>query len=412
MTWHLFDLEHPLISADNTWMLWTLCILGATAAILLEQKYRWAAKVTGTLIALLIAALLSNLGIIPMQSGVWDSVWDYIAPLCIPMLLLKCNVRCLGRDAGRVLTVFLIGSVGTALGAIAGYFLLRNSIPELGRLAGVFTGTYTGGAVNFTDICRTFAVPAETVSAATVADNSMMALYFIVLTWIPSVAFFRNRYDHPLIDDVEADSNAVYGDNTVYIPAYSAEDRISLKDVALTVSISIVIVSISHFLGNIFMDVIPQTNVLLKMLGALLSNEYVWISAISITCASLKPQFFGSIGGTNILGTFIIYIFFFVIGVPASVAGLINGSAILLLYALIVVAFNMLFCFVLGRLLGCSLEEIIIASNANIGGPTTAAAMAMTKGWSRLAGPAVIVGVLGYALGTYLGLVVGSILGI
>ena len=100
------------------------------------------------------------------------------------------------------------------------------------------------------------------------------------------------------------------------------------------------------------------------------------------------------------------------IGVPASVAGLINGSAILLLYALIVVAFNMLFCFVLGRLLGCSLEEIIIASNANIGGPTTAAAMAMTKGWNRLAGPAVIVGVLGYALGTYLGLVVGSILGI
>ena len=57
------------------------------------------------------------------------------------------------------------------------------------------------------------------------------------------------------------------------------------------------------------------------------------------------------------------------------------------------------------------LEDAIIASNANIGGPTTAAGMAVSQGWSRLVGPAMLVGVLGYVIGNYAGTVVGIILG-
>ena len=66
----------------------------------------------------------------------------------------------------------------------------------------------------------------------------------------------------------------------------------------------------------------------------------------------------------------------------------------------------------LAKLLKYDLEEIILASNANIGGPTTAVAMAVSKGWSKLIGPVLLVGTLGYVIGTYFGLVVGSILGI
>ena len=41
---HIFDLNNPLIGADNTWALWAVCAAGAAAAIYLEQKYTWAAK--------------------------------------------------------------------------------------------------------------------------------------------------------------------------------------------------------------------------------------------------------------------------------------------------------------------------------------------------------------------------------
>ena len=100
------------------------------------------------------------------------------------------------------------------------------------------------------------------------------------------------------------------------------------------------------------------------------------------------------------------------IGVPASVPMIIKNSPLLLVFAAIVVLVNMIFSLVAGKLLKFNLEDIILASNANIGGPTTAAAMAVSKGWTKLVGPIVLVGTLGYVLGTYFGLIVGSILGL
>ena len=411
MTAQSADCNFIMISPDSTWLLWGICILAASIAVLLEQRYKWAAKMGGTLIALFIAAALSNMGVIPRESAVWDAVWNYLVPFCLPMLLFRCNIRCLSRDVGRVLTVFLVGTVGTATGAIAGFFILRQQIPGLDKLAGAFTGTYTGGRSNYTEIVSSLGIGSDIASAAAVADDFLMSMYFVVLTLLPFIGFFRRKYIHPLQDDVEADAAAFASvSQRPYIPAYSEGGPIGVRDIALMSGISVVIVGISYGIAGLCAAVIPQTNVMFLMAEALFGNIYVWICALSILCASLMPDYLGAVNGTYEIGTFIIYMFFFVIGAPVSAAFILNGSAILLLYALIVVAFNMLFCFVIGKLLRCSLEEIIIASNANIGGPATAAAMAVTKGWSRLAGPAIIVGVLGYALGTYLGLIVGSLL--
>ena len=73
------------------------------------------------------------------------------------------------------------------------------------------------------------------------------------------------------------------------------------------------------------------------------------------------------------MGTFLIYLFFFVIGVPASIPLIVRNSPLLLVFAAIVVIVNMLFSLVLGKIFKFDLEEILCASNANIGGPTTSA---------------------------------------
>ena len=116
--------------------------------------------------------------------------------------------------------------------------------------------------------------------------------------------------------------------------------------------------------------------------------------------------------GAKELGTWFIYQFFFVIGVPASIVMIIKNAPILLLFCFIIVVFNMLFCFGFGKLLRFDLEDIIVASNANIGGPTTAAGMAIAQGWNALVGPCMLVGTLGYVIGTWLGIIVGSVLGL
>lgn len=71
---------------------------------------------------------------------------------------------------------------------------------------------------------------------------------------------------------------------------------------------------------------------------------------------------------------------------------------------------NMVVTFGVGKLFKFSLEEMIVASNANIGGPTTAAAMAIAKGWKDLIVPVMLIGTMGYIIGNYIGTIVGNTL--
>jgi len=60
-----------------------------------------------------------------------------------------------------------------------------------------------------------------------------------------------------------------------------------------------------------------------------------------------------------------------------------------------------------GRAFGFSLRELLLASNANVGGPTTAAGMAVAKGWRKSFVPALLAGILGYAVATFLSVALG-----
>ena len=193
-----------LISPDNHWMLIMIMFLSTGIAIYAEQKYNWAAKVSGAIITLIIAVALVNLGIIPTSAPVFDDVvWGYAVPLAIPLLLLKTNIRRIGKEAGRFLIIFLIGSCGTVAGAFLGTFLLGGYIEGIEGVAATMTGSYIGGGVNFTAVSDAFHVDPVLISATTVADNLNMAIYFVVLLGIAGSAWFNRHYTHPHIDDVK-----------------------------------------------------------------------------------------------------------------------------------------------------------------------------------------------------------------
>lgn len=396
-----------LISSDNIWALWAIITGWAAFSIFLEQKYSWASKVSGAIIALVGAMILSNLKIIPTESPVYDQVWGYVVPLAIALLLYQCNIKKIWKESGRLLIIFLISSVGTMVGAIVGFLALSKYVPNLYMVASMMSASYIGGGVNFAAMSGAFNVPGDLVSAAVVADNLLMALYFFVLISIPSIAFFRKHFDHPHMDEYE--SIEVKEGETSASSYWSGKD-IALKDIAFAIASAFIIVALSSHLAELFASIIPTSNAVLSMINTLLGNQYLIITTITMLLATFIPKFFSEIKGAQEIGTFLIYLFFVVIGVPASIGLIIQKSPLLLLYCLIMVAINMLITFIGAKIFKFTLEESILASNANIGGPTTAAAMAISKGWTKLVGPILIVGTLGYIIGNYFGLFLGNLL--
>ena len=401
---------NTLISADNTWALLSIMCVSVAIAIWLEQKYAWAAKISGAILALILAISFTNLNIIPTNSPLYDDVvWGFAVPLAIPLLLLQCNIKKIWKETGRLLIIFLIGAVGSCIGAFIGYFLLKNNISELNGLAAMMTGSYIGGGINFTALADAFSVSGTMISATTVADNLVTATSMFLLLSIPAVGFFRKHFKHPHIDEVGSSTDGASAE--IAAAAYWSKKEISLKDIAINFAYASIVVTISRLIAEALGNLIPTGNIMLNICNTFLGSQYIWITTISIIVSMAFEKQIEGISGYNEIGTYLIYLFFFVIGVPASIPMIITNAPLLFVFTLIIALTNMIFCFVFGKLLKFNLEDIVLASNANIGGPTTAVAMAISKGWTKLIGPIMLIGTLGYVIGTYFGIIVGGLLG-
>lgn len=397
-----------LIKPDQTWLLWAFLTGWAAFSIHLEGKYKWASKLTSSVIALLGSLILANLHIIPTESPVYDKVWTYVIPLSIPMLLYECNIKKIWKESGRLLLVFIIGAIGTFIGAFVGYFALKNYVPDLGYAATIMTGSYIGGGVNFVALSDAFNAPSELIAATTIADNLLMALYFFVLLSLPNIPFFRKNFAHPLVDEVE--SKATTSATVEEKKANGRKSEVTVKDIGFAFATSVIIVTVSIGISNFFAKVIPTTNHFTSILNSLLGNMYLILTTLTMFLATYKADFFSSIKGAQEIGMYLMIIFMVVIGTPASIPAIIKSAPLLLVFCAIMVVVNMLITFLGAKLFNFTLEEAIIASNANIGGPATAPAMAISKGWTSLVGPSILVAVFGYVIGNYLGIIVGNIL--
>ncbi|RXK18435.1 DUF819 domain-containing protein [Macrococcus sp. DPC7161] len=395
-----------IISSKDTMSLWAIIVIFSSLSIYLELKFKWAAKLSGAILALIFALLLSNFNIIPTASPVYDQVWGFIIPLALPLLLFQIDIKAIWKESGRLLGIFLLSSVGTVAGTLIAFFLLHNHIPHLEKLSAMMSASYIGGGVNFAAMALKFNPPKDIISAAVVADNLMTALFILTLMTIPTIQFIKNKFSTPHIDEVEASHHNGAED-------YFSRKEISLLDIALNFGASFFIVAISFKLSELLMKIIPESkhNIPLEIFRGIFTDKYLLLTTFTFILLLLFPKFFKRLNGSSEFGTYLIYLFFFVLGIPASIPLIIQNAPLLLVFVFIIAMMNLLISLIAGKIIGADLEEILLASNANIGGPTTAAALAIAKGWTKLIGPILVVGTLGYIIGNYVGTAMGIFLG-
>lgn len=408
----LYDLDPTklwsLIKPDNTLVLLAILCVIAAVSIYLEQTYSWAGKITGCILALAFTMVLSNFRIIPAYDTVaYDLVWSWVVPIAIPMLLFKADLRKVWKESGKVLGIYLLSGLGTIIGAFISFFLLQKAIPELYKLSAMMVGTYTGGSMNLVAMSDAFPLTDKTLlGSAVVADNLFMGIYFVSLTIIPTIKFFKKHYSHPYEDEMEKYGTA--GENKA--AQFWAKKDVSLLDIAKVISISFVIVAISTELGKYISSFKPEgAGFFVELIFGLFGNKYLLLTTITAILATYT-NVLAKISGAEEIGTFLIHIFFAVIGAPASIEIILKKAPWLLVFCALIVVINMIITFIFGKIFRFSVEECCIATNANVGGPTTAAALAIARGWNKLVVPAMLVGILGYVIGNYYGLIVGNIL--
>lgn len=393
------------IKPDDVLSLWTFVIGWAAISIWLEQKYKWAATLTGCMIALLGAMIFANLGIVPLDTPTYDLVWGFVVPIAVPLLLFDADIRRIWRESGRTFIAYHFAVLGTIVGTIIATLLFYNKIPEIRGILAMISGSYIGGSINLAAMKAAFNVSPEMTSSAIVADNFLMAIYFFVLMAIPNMLFFRKHYKMPYDAKMRADEGSDQGENRA--AAFWGRKEISLLDIAANIAVAIAIVTFSTKMA----EFINAQEFFPRFIKMFLGQKYLLITTSTVILASVFPRFFAAIRGSKEIGSFFIHIFFVVIGVPASLSMIFSNSPLLFVFAAVIVVVNLIVTLGLGKLFKFDLEELLVSCNATIGGPTTAAAMVIAKGWTDLVVPALLVGVWGYVVGNYAAIALANFLG-
>jgi uncharacterized membrane protein len=133
---------------------------------------------------------------------------------------------------------------------------------------------------------------------------------------------------------------------------------------------------------------------------------------LTVVAATLRPKFFAHIRAAgNAVGILLIQMFFAASGASGSIALVLRQAPALFWFSMLQIALHLGILLGIGKIvLRLPLRELYLASNACVGGPTTAAAMAQAKQWKSLVLPALLVGILGYATATAISLALVPVL--
>lgn len=346
------------------------------------------------LVVIVVTAVVANLGIIPAGSteahpvSIYDATFSFVAPLAIFWLVLRVDLRRAFAVGRPLLAAFVLGAVGTVLGVLAALAVVGTDVigDKAHAIAGMFAATYIGGSANFNAVALHYDIVREgTLYAGTVAVDAGLTAVWMVLTialprWLSSPEAKAER---------QAPVEAAFVDPD--------EESLAPLDVAVLATLGLVCLWLATVVANAAAArglAVPMMLVLTAF--ALALGQLGWVSRLR---------------GMNVLAMFAVYLFLAVIGAFCDLSALIALGRLgveLSVFAVVLLTVHGLVTFGGGRLLGHDPDVSAIASQANIGGGTTALALARSLGRPELVVPAVLVGSLGTAAGTFVGFFVAA----
>jgi uncharacterized membrane protein len=374
-----------LIPADNVFALGAILFGVAWLAFLIDTK-PIGKKTSGVIWALGVSMLLSNTGIIPFSSPAYDFVGGSLVPLAIPLLLLKGDLRRIFRESGGVMISFCIASMATVAGAVIGFYLM--DLGEIGpKVAGVYTGGWIGGAVNFLAVSQAVEMTPQEFSVAISASSVVSMSALMLLIAIPSIGLIKR------LIPTDTDSTTEGG---LIEPGEEKLPALRLTHISGALALSFIICALAQAMAE-WLQLTQYT--------------ILFITVLTIVVANTFPRQMAALEGDFELGMLLMYLFFVAVGAGTDAVSFIATASHLFVYGMLIIIVHLALVLLGARVMKIDLAEAVVASSAALVGPAVTAAIATSKGWKHLVTPGIMCGVFGYVIGTFIGVTVTALLG-
>jgi uncharacterized membrane protein len=387
-----------------------LFYLLAPAAVLYGcRRWRWMDKIGPILILYFLGAIIANLGIFPLTgTPEGDSLLKFqnsfstvLVPMAIPMILLSFTYR--KGETKDQLIAMITGLLAVIIAVVAGYPIFAKHIPDAPKIAGMYTACLTGGTVNMAAVSKMLGVDGQQYALLNTYDM-MVSFTYLVFIMAFGIRWARKLLPVKSLDVGSNDADEVRAQierdrqKNPYAGIWSKE---GLVEILKLLGVTLVVVGLSAGVAAGLYKLIPGTFMMWFILSA---------TTFSIAASFIKP--IRRIKYSYEVGMYLIYIFSIVVASMANVRAMdFSGALFIVGFLLFMEVVSLTLQLLSAKLFKVDADTAVIASVSYINSPPFVPMIAASMNNKRVLAPGLAIGVIGYAVGNYLGVLICNILG-
>ena len=360
-----------------------------------EKRFALVDKIGAVVVCYAAGIILGNVGILPKgAASVQDIAASVAVPIALPLMFFSLDVGAWARSSGRALLAFGLEVIAVVVVSVAGFFLFRGSIgPEAWKLAGMLNGVYTGGTINLAAIGTALRVSPTLYVAANTSDIVISGLYLLFLVTIGKrvIGAFLPAYRKPAGSAAQIQVEE-WGTYTGFFSRQRFLPLLGALGLALLI----------FGIGAVFSLILPgQWGTITTILV---------ITTVGIAASFIAP--IRRIRMTYQLGHYFILVFCLVVGSMADLGRLAGAIPGVIGYVSVAIFGSLIVHVLLCAIFRIDTDTMIITSVAGICSPPFVPMVAAALKNHDVIVPGIITGIVGWVIGTYLGIGISTALNV